>query len=447
MGARLGIVATSLAVLAFAAYCLYPGWYSFDSASLLHQARTGIYSDLQPVGMSFVWAQLLRAGLPPGSLLVAHLAMFAAGTILLGLATHGPARFVYPLLLLWPPFLAAFGHLWVDIGMASALVLATGWIAWTRVTSRAVLSWAAVLPLLYAACMRHNAFFAVLPFFFLLVPSRDAFARGALAIVLAAAAWGTSVLLAMMLVERPVPAWSPTAIWDLSAVSIKANRILLPHGVAGPMLTLDELRTVVNPHEAVSILANTKSGIAAGIVEPYPPRVHDRLLGNWLTLPFLYPGEWAEHRFAVAESLFWLQPANKPESLFIAPGVVPFRDNPSIAGNETEANTLLVGAVRAMRTTFLAAPILYLALGLLAMLATARRAFAGDRGMVCALVASAWLGALPLVVLVPSAEWRYLLWPMLASCIALVMSLGSPQRFETPAPSRREFRANAHAAR
>ena len=173
------VVAIAIAVFALAVFTLYPGFYTFDSAYQLYQARTGEYHGLQPPTMTLAWAGLLGLGLPPGSLLVVHLAALCAGAALIGLSLPRPWGLIAPLVLLWPPFLALFGHLLIDVGLAASLLLATGWIAWTRATGRGALGWWAAIPLAYAVGVRHNALLAVPPLFFLLLAHKSS--RGLLA--------------------------------------------------------------------------------------------------------------------------------------------------------------------------------------------------------------------------------------------------------------------------
>ncbi|MBK7660092.1 MAG: hypothetical protein IPJ28_13520, partial [Betaproteobacteria bacterium] len=140
-----------------------PAGIVFRHILQLWQARNGRFSDLQPPGMAFAWSVLLAAGLPPGSLLVAHLAALAAGTALLGISVRRLHGLALPLVLLWPPFLVTFGHLWNDVSLAAALALATGWISWTRATGRPAWGWLAAIPLAYAIGVRHNAVLAAPP--------------------------------------------------------------------------------------------------------------------------------------------------------------------------------------------------------------------------------------------------------------------------------------------
>lgn len=423
------VAAIAIAVFAIALFALYPGFYTFDSAYQLYQARTGEYHSLQPPTMALAWSGLLAVGLPAGALLVVHLGALCAGAALLGLSISRPWGVIAPLVLLWPPFLALFGHLLIDVSLAAALLLATGWIAWTRATGRAALGWWAAIPLAYAVGVRHNALFAVPPLLFLLPAAKSPFPRSllanvAIAVGLTLAAFGTWTVVSGM-VARPVPAWSSTAIWDLSAASVASGEMLLPPAVHGPGLTVEELRPLVNSHASLTILTGTRSGINAGLLEPPLPEAARReLMLRWLELPFTHGGAWLRHRLAVSWSLFGVRRAGEPEGQFIEPLVTPFRDNPPIRKNETAANDLLLHAVQAMRYTPWCAPIAYLALSMVALGIALRPRFSGDRLLVVSVVLGTWLFALPLVVLVPAADWRYALWPVVSSVAALLLALG-----------------------
>ena len=421
------VVAIAIAVFAIAVFTLYPGFYTFDSAYQLYQARTGEYHGLQPPTMTLAWAGLLGLGLPPGSLLVVHLAALCAGAALIGLSLPRPWGLIAPLVLLWPPFLALFGHLLIDVSLAASLLLATGWIAWTRATGRGALGWWAAIPLAYAVGVRHNALLAVPPLLFLLLarePSRALIGKAAVALALTAAAFAAWTGVWRM-VAPPVPAWSSTAIWDLSAASVASGELLLPPGVHGPGLTVEELRPLVNSYASMTILTGTRSGINAGLLEPpLPEAVKRDLMRRWLRVPFTHPEAWLRHRLHVAWSLFGVRRAGEPEGQFVEPIVTPFRDNPPIRLNETHASDLLLRAVRAMHHTPWTAPLAHLALSIVALALALRAGFAGDRMLVGALVLGTWLFALPLVVLVPAADWRYALWPMVSAVVALLLALG-----------------------
>ena len=86
-----------------------------------------------------------------------------------------------------------------------------------------------------------------------------------------------------------------------------------------------------------------------------------------------------------------------------------------------------------MKATVLCTPLAYLLLAAVAVALAMRRRFGGDRALVVALAASAWLHALPLTLIASAAEWRYMLWSMIAGLLALLLALGG---FARPAASR-----------
>lgn len=425
---RPAVVLVGILAAAAATVVLYPGWYSHDSAWLLMQARTRALSDLQPPMMPLTWSFLLQQGLPPGSLLVAQFAVLALGLAMLGMAVRPLLALLLPLVMLWPPFLVLLGHLWIDVTMAAALAAAAGWIALSGAGLHARYAWLAVLPLSYAIAVRHNAAAAAVPLLYVMVSRasgapRSATARAGVTLALVAGAIGASAFLARQVVVMPMPAWTSTAIWDLSAASVASERMLLPDGMRGPSLTVEELRPLVNADTSMDILTGTKSGVNPGVDSPLPPQVERELLAAWARLPFTHTAAWLRHRAAVAWSLLGPQRRDKWESLFIIPRVIQYADNPPMKVNDTRLNALLLEWSRSARETPLFMPLTYLLLAVAGVALSLRPRFGGDRPLIAALAASAWAHALPLVLIVPAAELRYLLWPMMAGLLAFLLSL------------------------
>lgn len=418
----------ALAAFGFAVATLYPGWYSFDTSWQLWQANTRRFSNLQPPGMALAWSFLLDFGLPPGALLVVHLGALSLGSALIGLAIRRPHGLVLPLVMLWPPFLVLVGHLWIDVSLAAALTLATGWIAWTRATGRHAWGWLAAIPLAYAVGVRHNAVFALPPLLCLLLAGSPRLPRGwvgqaALALALSAAAFAAWIGVSRLVVTIPAPVLNVLAIWDLSVASVASGELLLPEGVHGPGLTVDELRPLVNSDTVMTVLNGTKSGINPGIESPLPAGVEAELRRRWLALPFTHTAAWLRHRLSVAGMLLGPQDRRRAETAFIIPHVIARPGNPAIVMNDSAANAWLLATARNWRDGIACTPLAYLLLGLAAAGLAARRGFRGDRGLVVALAAGAWLVALPLAVIAPAAEWRYSLWPMMSSAFALLLAL------------------------
>jgi hypothetical protein len=259
-------------------------------------------------------------------------------------------------------------------------------------------------------------------------------AAAALAVLVAATA-----LAQRALPVRHLPAWTPTAIWDLAAVSVARGEVLLPEGIHGPGLDVAQLERALSPDQALPLFTQTRAGIGAGILSPMRDLDRGELLHRWLALPFEEPRAYFTHRSAVAWSLFGPQREDKPLALFMVPEVVRYADNPPIASNQTALNAGLVAAMQRWRTGPLAMPLAYLALGLLAALRLRGRAGTACAGLSGALLLSALLYAAPLPFIVPSAEWRYVFWPMFACALAALLALAAPRAPEVaesaaPAP-------------
>ena len=419
-----------------AAWVLYPGWYSFDAAHQLQQAVQGRYSDLQPPAMALAWAGLLALGLPPGALLVVNLAAAVVGLALLGRALRGAWGATLPLLVLWPPFLVLFGHLWSDVALAALMLLAAGLLLGPSVGRTAPLAAMALLCVVVA--LRHNAAPAVLPLFVLALarwpgaPSRLTM-RLALALPRVLVAVLAASTLSRAVTERPVPSWTPTAVWDLAAASVESGELLLPPGTHGPAMTVDELRAYMDHDMALGLWLRAPSGINVGIAAPLPPGTERELLRRWLALPLTHPRPWLSHRARVAWSLFGPQRADKPTELLIVPQVVALEGNPPIRANATAANRALVEGVLARKASIWIAPAGYLLLGVAASLLALRRGMpAPSRSAVLALAASGWLYAAPLALVAPSAEWRYAFWPMLACLVAFALAAFPCRRQAAP---------------
>lgn len=445
------LVAASVALVA--ALLVFPGWHSFDSAQALKQAATGQYADLQPPAMALAWAALLALGLPPGALVVLHLGMAALGLAVLGagVATRRAdatpdARMRWPLaplplLLLCPPLLALFAHAWADVALAAALLLAVGALAWTGRARGAAP--AAIALLAWAVFLRHNAAAAALPLLALATwrmglgaraqagPRAAWSARAAslgVALALALAALLGAGALGRALSAHDATPWAPTAIWDLAAVSVASGEFLLPAGMHGPGMTVDELRPITTPDTVIALLAGNRSGLNAGDAEPIPEPARGQLRARWLGLPFTHTRAWLAHRGRVAWSLLGPQRRDKAPDLMITPRITTTEGAPPLGEAPGATAQALAAWVFAHRDAWWLAPISWLALGLPAAALAARRRYAGDRGLVLALVASALAYTAPLLVLAPAAEWRYLLWPMLASAVALWLALAGTRR-------------------
>ncbi len=146
----------------------YPGYMSPDSMDQYIQSKTQIYSDWHPPIMSWWWWILNFIFPGPQGMLFFHLLLLWGS--LGALAIHFRAQKTAGLFLLigLVPWLSNFeGVLWKDVGLAYTLLAASTVFIMTE--RKNLFSTVIIIPmLLYAFMVRGNAFFAVIPFFWLL---------------------------------------------------------------------------------------------------------------------------------------------------------------------------------------------------------------------------------------------------------------------------------------
>ena len=171
----------AVSMLALLAIVFYPGYMSPDSISHLEQA-TGVthLTDWHPPVMTRLWGFLIRVTGHISSMLIFQLMLLVAAMFMLSILVYRHTRnrawalSVYIIILL-PNIVNIAGVIWKDVQMAFSLTLAVILI-WFIISSKKSLGRVAVygivglalLLILYAGMLRHNALFAVLPILFVL---------------------------------------------------------------------------------------------------------------------------------------------------------------------------------------------------------------------------------------------------------------------------------------
>lgn len=404
----------------------WPGYLSWDSAYAWWQARHAEFDPTQPPVLPRTWA-LARAVLPdPGGMLLLQLLPLWAGLALVAQALGGSASRRVALVLslgLWPPVLALQPHLWKDLWMIGGFTFAIGCLAMDLRHDDRRWRLAALLALAAATAFRMNALPGALPMLAWLAWREGRGQRfprlatvagtGALALLVAGAG-----ALANHVPGRAVPMWPALAMWDLAAVSIAEDRNLFPPDWVDPALTVDDLRRDFSPW--VNVPSFRAGQLRLNFYYEYTPAQYEALRAAWLALPREHAGAYAAHRWTVSRGLLGLEARAQPDYLVLQPGVVAFRDNPPLARREDAANRRVQSVLDHLVDAPVFAPALYL-LAALAVLAHAawRRAAPGLAALAVVVALSAWALALPLAVLAPSTDFRYLGWPVLAGGLAL----------------------------
>lgn len=173
------LVAVSMLVLLIVIF--YPGYMSPDSISHLEQA-TGVshLTDWHPPVMTRLWGLLIGVTGHISSMLIFQLVLLVVAMFVLSSFVYRHTRnrawalSTYMILLL-PNIVNIAGVIWKDVQMAFSLTLAVILI-WFIISSKKPLGRTAkygivglaLLSILYAGMLRHNALFAVLPILFVL---------------------------------------------------------------------------------------------------------------------------------------------------------------------------------------------------------------------------------------------------------------------------------------
>lgn len=428
-------VGAALAVLfGIAVTCLafFPGWSSSDSLQQYLQAtgRLGL-DDVHPPLMAGLWHVV--DGLWPGSagVFVVFVAAWWSGLVASVWQLFARAWLrcsVLALVGFWPATFLLLGHVWKDVGMGAALLLACAAILrWHRGGGRA--NWIFALLVLLCACgFRHNGMFAAWPLLVWLcwprageTPRVALRALGVIALSVLLAA--TPAMISRLSGAARGDAWSAVALWDIGAISVAQDAMLMPPGLVAPDLRVDELRAGYRPWANPPLFASGK--ILLSLYVPYSDAQRSELRQDWWQAVRAHPHDYLAHRAALARHLLFGYDAALPFQLVYVPErLADVEGTPRLA--PVPADDPLVRLARALWTTPLFAGVVYLALAAIAVAGALRTSRRSLRAPVLALSASAWSNALPLLFIAGSAEFRYLLWSVLASLLGVLAAWCPP---------------------
>lgn len=409
------------AVLAIA-WLFWPGFMSPDSASQWAQARSGRYTDVHPPILALIWSFTERLWSGPGPILVLLLALLwgALAWIARELFVRGIWQASFMLLVgLWPVVLGVSVHIWKDVPMAAFALLAVAALLTER--RRPGWPWLLLAVCLFAlACAyRHNALALVLPLLWYVVgrvpalAERRSWLRGAITVLLVAVV----ALLASLpsrhasVTQRTV--WPVTALWDIAAVSVARGENRIPESWRTRAIDLETLRADIVPWSNTTIFSRGSIAISL-YFDPSPEQMAD-LRRAWLSLWWQTPREMLMHRGRLTAMLFGLQRDGVPAGLILAPGWHPLDVNPPLDVAPSALRDRATSGLMALVPTPMFAGWPYLLIVIAMLIGTWRREVSP---LLRPLLWSALMLCLPLPLLAPSAEFRYLYWLVLVALIA-----------------------------
>jgi hypothetical protein len=413
-------------------WLFYPGFMSWDSGNQWWQVRHGIFNPAHPLIMVLIWrcTDFLLPG--PGGYYIFQTCLYWFSLALFASALNiKPWLKILIVLSLgfWPPLWGLSLHLWKDIGTMSFFSLATAFLAYDYNNAKRSWRLLALACIVLACAYRHNALSAGAVFLVYLVYretslyTQKPFLKKKIVLfasVLLIGAVQLTILLPLSLLKQKVePLWPLQALWDISAVSVHENKLLFPPGWTSPKLTMAILKREFNPSVNVTIFESSLI-----YVNPYYPMSEQdfaALKEVWLRLPIDHPKAYWQHRWYVSKNLFgWQDPAH-PNYVF-APGIVNFKDNPVVIVKQSELATKVQTKLMSITETPVFFGWCYLLLALFGFC----WAWAKQNSLAVMLSASALLYVLPLFLLAPSCDFRYLAWLIQGSLLALLVILTMP---------------------
>lgn len=315
----------AVCMLALLVIVFYPGYMSPDSISQLEQA-TGVthLTDWHPPVMTRLWGLLIGVTGHISSMLIFQLVLLVAAMFVLSNLVYRHTRnrawalSVYVIVLL-PNIMNIAGVIWKDVQMAFSLTLAV-LLIWFIITSKKSLGriamcgivGLALLLILYAGILRHNALFAVLPILFVLpsLLAKRLHAWSGLACVIV----GLIVTIGVTIViNQPSEKTHPITAVQLDDIVHVANLDGEHHGRWSMYKKIhdtcrDKTKDIMNSY----IICTTASQREALKNE------HQGVFNDWLSTIMRHPIRYASYRLATFSIFLFPQ----PERMYIfQPGI------------------------------------------------------------------------------------------------------------------------------
>ena len=454
------VVALSL-VAVFQLMAFYPGYVTHDSAYQWWQARTGDITTLWPPGMVFLLQAFGKLGNGPTTLFVVNGLIYWAAAAYIATRQAGwiASWSCAALLALAPTVMICLPHVWSDVTLAVWLFAASALLHFllsTRLspwTSRSVLTLACAL-LVYAVLLRHNAWCALPPLCWLaalqwhriehnrLAPAISMRVVSMIAMALFATALTVYALVPRAVSKTHADTWAITLIWDLQALSVASGAMLMPSSISDNA-TLDDLRQSFDPVNAVTLYVKSTARWANATVGLTATQKSD-LLSAWGRAVWHNPRAYVSHRLFVLAKMLGVKRNVQRDGGADEPGHVQFRDNPSLEFTHPALLRIARSWIDWLKPQWWTTPIVWMTIPFFYLIVRLRKA--GVRTLrtavqqpAIAIWASGFMYLIPMALLNPTADLRYVLWPVLASVVAALLpqdgqtipASDSPARLQT----------------
>lgn len=410
-------------ILALLVIIFYPGYMSPDSISHLEQA-TGVthLTDWHPPVMTRLWGLLIGVTGHISSMLIFQLVLLVAAMFMLSILVYRHTRnrawalSVYVIVLL-PNIMNIAGVIWKDVQMAFSLTLAI-LLIWFIITSKKSLGriamcgivGLALLLILYAGILRHNALFAVLPILFVLpslLTKRPHVWSGLASVII-----GLVVTIgATIVINQPSEKTHPITAVQLDDIVHVANLDGEHHGRWSMYKKIhgtcrDKTKDIMNSY----IICTTASQREALKNE------HQGVFNDWLSTIIRHPIRYASYRLATFSIFLFPQ----PERMYIfQPGIEQNQVGAAVK-NEYAISGLAAyvkGGAQA-NIPLIFQPWLYLAVLVFIYYKSGRIREQVQRHFIRAVALSGLIYIVAYVPMAVAVDYRYMYWSVFATMVS-----------------------------
>lgn len=416
----------------FMAYA-FPGYMSFDSAFQLRMSRSGYLIDGHPPFMAALWrfVELFVAG-PLGMLVIQTVAFLIGAYLVLRTRITSRRAAVWATLVLWfPPIASVMAVIWKDAQMTAFLILGFGLLLQERRRDHVL----GLIAILVATLMRHNALTITGPllvFAFRWNPTYGWIKSTALAVVAWIAITFTAQVITSALTDEEQHFWhtnialcdmagtlrySPTQISDAELATLAPGVTFLVPDVQAQLraATLDDdyinkLWKLTFEVFAVPRTAEERSAVSAA----------------WKRIVFGHFHAYVTFRWEIVRRLFGLtdEDQGSPVYNWFTDIQDPYYSAAKIDHDATGAHlqNVLRDAMHELGLTTMFSVPMYLVLLVLLL------PFAVRDRQVFGLLASAITGELALLPIVPTPDWRYSYWAIVAVAFSVILLVARRMR-------------------
>ena len=414
-------------VVVFWVITLYPGFFSNDPLDQWSQAQVHRYSTWHPIIMAVLWHYLAKV-FGVGAFFILNQVMYWFGLALFVDVVLG-RRLRYLLLAFFPPILMMSFNVWKDVACMTALTLAVAFfLYWIEAKKKWMLTVSMVF-LGYASLVRLNGF---IPAATLVTVGAFCFWKGSVAKKMVISLCltlllGGSVKVSSSLqnfiykphIDHPLPT---LLVWDIAGIYVNAGLDVAPPPVVHVTnKTTAETWLKGYSHYGCSICWTS------GISCQNESTTEDKALMNfWLKVVLEQPKAYLKHRWSLVKVLWGLQ----HRVYFPYQG---FEQNHQVGGIFVPGPVgdtvykLLNKRFHVLEVVGVFQPYVWIlvCVGVIAIAGwRCRRKFLTNMDKVAVAVATSGItNAVSLVFLAVAADYRYMIWTILAGVLSLVLVL------------------------